>query len=999
MPILSSTQKVGVAHVEDSHSVWLKLDSDEETDTNLIDELFDYYSVSGDQSSATPGSLVAALSADGNWYRATILRPTESGATVHYLDYGNTEDLPLESLKVLDPKFYLQSQLAVQVSLTVSLGGSSSSQREILTKEILNSKFSATLYNIRKKWIAELTNNDGVKISEKLSSLKVVEVVKNEEIVPEIPEMVVGGRYQVTCTTADSPAQFWLLRNEEKPLFNRQQKQLQIDAPTYPSLTGIPEAGTICVAMHSLDDQWYRAEVLDADSEIITVRFDNAHTDLLYTNSGTIKQIPDSLKAAKKFAIKCRLDVIPCGAEGWNSGVCEWFQNFVTSTENIEALVIADSTPKRVELFLNGVSAADQLVARNYATKIHTEEDLIEEIVEREIDPRAAYVCHAISPSEFWIQQEDNVGDLEVLADRFMVAEMFPKVEEIKEGLLCVAKFPEDELWYRARVTSHADTGTEVIYIDYGNSAISTEIREIPEDIAEFPAFARKCCLALPEGIEKWSVDAEVEFVKMAADGATIFLLDIVEEKDDTTVVRLTLDGKDIVESLKTLCETKMPVIEERPSPIGEENSPNVIVCTVNSPYEFWTQSANAENELEDMSDRLAAIEKFSALDSFEVGTLCVAKFPEDGEWYRAKILSHGEAGTEVNYIDYGNSAVTSEIGRMPEDIAEIPALSRKCSLALPEGVEKWSMEAEIEFVKLVGDFEKNFLMDIVGENGDVTLVRLNFDDKDIAESLKEFCVTEVVEVSEERPSPVGEENSPNVFVSTVISPAEFWTQAESSVGKLEAMEEHLRTAESFLTAENIEEGTIYAAKFPEDNQWYRAKVLSHGDAGTEVNYIDYGNSAITTEELRILPEDIVKIPALSTRSALNIPDDFEAWSKEACEKFVELVNDGVTMFQCDVVEDKEEIKIVSLLLGDEDIVETLAPLCKRTTESEKPEEMTMKIKTIEEIKEELGEIRDKIERFWRSLSAQSERDSYGNCRFGLMNLPISKYSGGDFCF
>ena len=55
--------------------------------------------------------------------------------------------------------------------------------------------------------------------------------------------------------------------------------------------------------------------------------------------------------------------------------------------------------------------------------------------------------------------------------------------------------------------------------------------------------------------------------------------------------------------------------------------------------------------------------------------------------------------------------------------------------------------------------------------------------------------------------------------------------------------------------------GGVCMAKFAEDNQWYRAKVLKRQQGKVEVFFVDYGNKAITTDE-QLRPLD----PTLSTQ-------------------------------------------------------------------------------------------------------------------------------------
>lgn len=81
------------------------------------------------------------------------------------------------------------------------------------------------------------------------------------------------------------------------------------------------------------------------------------------------------------------------------------------------------------------------------------------------------------------------------------------------------------------------------------------------------------------------------------------------------------------------------------------------------------------------MIDRLKTASTFLPLNTFEIGTICAANYSEDNQWYRAKILSHSENGTEVLYIDYGNTAITNETRMLPVDIINIPPLAKRCTL------------------------------------------------------------------------------------------------------------------------------------------------------------------------------------------------------------------------------------------------------------------------------------------------------------------------------
>ncbi|XP_050460512.1 maternal protein tudor-like isoform X2 [Cataglyphis hispanica] len=739
MPILSSTHKVSISNLENSTSIWLQRYSELELNTRLLEDLEKYYTNFGRTLKPEVNLLcVAKCLEDGNWYRARIINYTETTIYVHYIDYGNIEEISLDSIKVLEPQFYEPHQLAINVSLSITLIGTEAEQLNLLQTHLMNKEFTAVFYNVHKKWIVDLIENEE-KLSDKFRSLN---LLKEEQTTTsklsdsETYEASKIDKFNVCVSHVDSPSQFWLQRVDEIASLNQKQEQLQLEVSNFSTIDSILEEGTLCVATYSIDNLWYRAEVLDADEDITTVRFiDYGNTDVINNKTDNIRQIPDAWKSLERFALKCRLDVIPVDTEDWNESTCERFEYLVTSTETLQALIVADTVPKRVELFINDKSISEMLVEEKHAIIINTEQEPVDEIVDLELDPHSAFVCHINSPSEFWVQEEKSVADLEVMADRFIVADMFPKIDNVKEGLLCVAKYPEDEQWYRARVISHDNNGNmQVIYIDYGNSAVSTEIRAIPEDLANISPLSRKCCLQLPPQIKEWSEQAHEEFVKLAADGATIFLLDVLKD-EETSLVKLTLDGQNVADILVSMCEQHVPIIEERLPPLGEENSPNVVVSHINSPDEFWIQAESSISELEVMSDRLRDAESFLALNNLDIGTICAARYPEDGCWYRAKIIARCKTGTEVLYMDYGNSAITKELRILPEDIANIPILSKRCTLEQPSHISAWTEKACDKFKELAAEGATMFEFENLDE-ADPMHVRLSLNGTSVVELL-----------------------------------------------------------------------------------------------------------------------------------------------------------------------------------------------------------------------------------------------------------------------
>ena len=69
-------------------------------------------------------------------------------------------------------------------------------------------------------------------------------------------------------------------------------------------------------------------------------------------------------------------------------------------------------------------------------------------------------------------------------------------------------------------------------------------------------------------------------------------------------------------------------------------------------------------------------------------GTICAAKYSEDGKWYRAKVLaSMGGSKIHVSFIDYGNTAVINIddpkiLRKLPANLLQYEPCAVACKMA-----------------------------------------------------------------------------------------------------------------------------------------------------------------------------------------------------------------------------------------------------------------------------------------------------------------------------
>ncbi|XP_014772425.1 tudor domain-containing protein 15 isoform X1 [Octopus bimaculoides] len=136
-----------------------------------------------------------------------------------------------------------------------------------------------------------------------------------------------------------------------------------------------------------------------------------------------------------------------------------------------------------------------------------------------------------------------------------------------------------------------------------------------------------------------------------------------------------------------------------------------------------------AMEALTDMTEQLNKMCETSHLNSViqpEIGEVVCCKY-SDGKWYRAKVMAVSKAEFSVFYVDFGCSGrvTQNEIMPLTDELAEIPILAARCSLA-GKSKEKWTKE------KLLQLREQPINAAVVGEtlNSYSIILEEDFEDK-----------------------------------------------------------------------------------------------------------------------------------------------------------------------------------------------------------------------------------------------------------------------------
>lgn len=145
------------------------------------------------------------------------------------------------------------------------------------------------------------------------------------------------------------------------------------------------------------------------------------------------------------------------------------------------------------------------------------------------------------SPASFEVALKEHSEASDALEQLLESADQFePLQQDVDIGDMCVGKFSEDGLWYRAEVigirAARAEAGTEsppllkLKFIDYGNQEemplTPSRVRCLPTPLAEIKPFIFHCCLdnVSPVGASataKWPKECE-EILFNVAEGSMV---------------------------------------------------------------------------------------------------------------------------------------------------------------------------------------------------------------------------------------------------------------------------------------------------------------------------------------------------------------------------------------------------------------------------------------------------------------------------------------------
>ncbi|XP_065370364.1 maternal protein tudor isoform X2 [Calliphora vicina] len=785
---------------------------------------------------------------------------------------------------------------------------------------------------------------------------KTQEVVVEPVPVPEPEPEPISNPYadmeHAILAHCDNPAQFFIHPMDKVKELQRLQENLQIVASSLPPLMRVIN-GAYCISMYSVDKQWYRAKILDA--ELMVLQFiDFGNTDCINETTDLKEMIvfPD----IEPLCIPCALPIRPNGTIDWQDAANATFNDSYTKVLDYEFITQGEQFKKSyVNLYIEGVNVMEKLIKDGYAKPL--------EIVD---SGENCYISHVNGIADFYIQYEKDSKGLELIEIYLADYEKLKKLEKFEKFKIVAALFPDDEMWYRAKLLKQVGESFEVLFIDYGNTSISPECREISQEIAELPPLSKKCALEVPASCTCWSDAAEQKFMEIADTGETIFSVELREPSQHHAVVHLLIDGHNINDDLEELCEKKsLPEAELCAEMNTSFNNSTLhtsvyesgtlyeaIISHANSPCDFYIQFTKDSIRLEDMTQSLNSL-AMGKLENPSKLQLCAALYPEDSKLYRAKILEILDNNEyRVLFVDYGNEAVTRELKTLPHDLVELKEFSKKCQLENAIKFSQFGSIATESFNNLIDQCEGLVKIDIIEEGTSqqpaiVKAFAMNSEDN-LCESLNKLLgldhKTQTVTIPTQSASSIlAEEDlekaAKTCVISHAISPSHFYIQLKSNSVKMETVKKALLNLpsikENLQKLSHAEVGSVCSAYSAEDDCYYRGRIegVLAADKGYEIFLLDFGNT-ITTQEIRELPEDLRSIPSIALKCQLNsIPSGVsDSVLEERFSALLETHFGEIYEIEQDVLDEVTRVHTVKLQVNYKDLAEELEKAVESNT-------------------------------------------------------------------
>ena len=755
------------------------------------------------------------------------------------------------------------------------------------------------------------------------------------------------------------------------------------------------------------------------------VKLDANEAAVFYVDYGNVEKIPlskvkqiksDFLELACQ-ALRCELHGLPSNDIHWNSDILEKLQMAVSEPITLtvvdkmgdtNTVKLSDEQGMDIAVKIGLVAQPSQPAVTQICVPPPTAETVpsfsFNDLNLPQGVVKNVQVSHVNGVSDFYCQLIDGLTELEKYMEEVgSQAESSPQLTCPRVGMPCVAKYTEDDAWYRALITNlTTDSKLEVLFVDYGNTELlqTSRVRTLPEHFRQLPKQAFKCQLAdvatsaLPDSAATFeelvvSVEELECTIKSMRNGKFDVQLNIPDGLCINEEISSTFgQNQELTREESTVKADKPEAVTLDaaflPPEILSEEADVYVTATV-SPSQFYVQLVGQETAAQELAEKL--LDEYSALQPCEremkhvtVGRSCVARFSEDEAWYRAIVKEVSAESAKVLFIDYGNSdgVPLCDIRELAAQYVSQPAMAVECSLDMDEPASGWSDKDITKFEQLTESGAKLLQVEFL-TTSQPCQVRLFDKTVSIASLLTSAEESAVVEAAEQKVDKKAEttatvtttavwsgQSYPEVaapsgrcqmYMSHIESPAEVYLQLVKQELELQELMDKIEEKCAYLSENERKLSSVMpdqpcCVKSSADNVWYRAKVKAvGGDDNTSVHFVDYGYvERMDLKNMKEMPPELLVSGPMAICTSLGLMCPPSGWSDEVIDKVHELTAEKVL-----TVEFKSDTVPFEVQIFDKDvnINQRVAAMLLQTTQTESVTEEAVKPTDVMPFKEE----------------------------------------------
>lgn len=593
-----------------------------------------------------------------------------------------------------------------------------------------------------------------------------VEEKEGKAIVEKLPaeDLSLNSSHVAVVQNVSDPSEFWIQTHNYANEFDQLMHSINhlykdsVDKDVVKN----PTVGLYCAAK-AKDGDFYRATVAEVGETQIKVFFvDYGNTEVV--DRSNIRILSDDFKKLPCLALKCTLAGVRPKDGRWNQSACEFFTKAVTDkTLNVHVnakynggYVVQLTDPKaRGERDLTTLMCSSGLAERvdsqkQPKTKMTTQPAILPSTqfpdasfsnvqrnngisfqtlntVGRASSERFptfkehmftigsvldVSVSHIESPNDFWCQLTQSAGHLKLLMHdiqaHYAGSEFQPLVETA-----CVARHPENRMWYRALVIhKHETPHVDVLFVDYGQTETISlyDLRRICPEFLTLHGQAFRCSLLNPvdrmSATNEWNEKAIARFHSFVETSAsnfvilkcTIYAVMYSEQKIVFNIVDLETPFESVSTSMVNLVKNaplrkgtgpsfRLDTYYYSTHNVKTGTEEQVTVTCVNSVNQFYCQLEKNADVIKDLTIKVSNLcHQLEYVDLPTVfGTLCFARYT-DGQWYRGQIKATKPA-ILVHFVDYGDTIEVEKSDLLPvpreaNHIMSVPVQAIVCSLS-----------------------------------------------------------------------------------------------------------------------------------------------------------------------------------------------------------------------------------------------------------------------------------------------------------------------------